>query len=41
MMTTTTKEKRIDLARMFAEEVRMKEEKHPNKVIGIKTVTGK
>ena len=41
MTTTMTRERRIDLARMFAEEVRRKEEEHPEKLTGIKTVTGK
>ena len=40
MATTTTREKRIDLVRMFTEEVRRREEKYPGKVTGIKTVTG-
>ena len=41
MTTTTTRERRIDLTRMFTGVVRMKDEKHPKKVTGIKTVTGK
>ena len=41
MMTMTMREKRIDLTRMFAGEVRRREEKYPEKVTGIKTVTRK
>ena len=40
-MTTMTKGTKKDLARMFANEVKMKEQINPEEVTGTKTVTGK
>ena len=41
MMTTMTKERRIDIARMFTKEVKMKEQINPKEVTETKTITGK